>query len=120
MAAVRTMTGLTDRQIRYYEEMELVKPLRTRGKQRIFTMLEIERLKEVKRLMAEGLTVEAVKATLAEDWRRPALSYTPVEPRKTLPGVARGLTSLYPASNGAELVDMILQRRKQQAKNIQR
>lgn len=120
MAAVRTMTGLTDRQIRYYEEMGLVKPLRTRGNQRIFTMLEIECLKEVKRLLAEGLTVEAVKETLAEARYRPALSYTPVEPRRALPGVARGLTSLYPASNGALLVEMILHRRKQQVKNIQR
>lgn len=115
MAMVRNLTGLTDRQIRYYEEVGLISPLRSRGKQRIFTPAEVERLNIIKERIAQGLTIEVVKGEFAlKD--QPSLSYTPVEPARTLPGITRGLTSLYPVSNRAQLVQIIVQRRREQAK----
>jgi MerR family glutamine synthetase transcriptional repressor len=118
MAAVRSMTGLTDRQIRYYEENGLIKPLRTRGKQRIFTEREVAILKEVKEHFDQGWTMEAIKGAMMPE--EPAMiAYSPLEPAKTLPGMRRGLTSLYPVSDRAQLVDMILRRRREQAKQQQ-
>ena len=121
MAATRNMTNLTDRQIRYYEEVGLIKPFRTRGNQRIFSAQEIEQLKEIKKLLDDGMSIEMVKEHFLDVQRaeelRPALTYVPLEPKKSLPGQARGLTSLYPVSDRAQLVEMILERRKAQARN---
>jgi len=119
MASVRNLTGLTDRQIRYYEEMGLIKPFRTRGNQRIFTETEIDQLKEIKMLLDQGLSIDAVKGEFARK-DQPSLNYTPLEPARTLPGITRGITSLYPVSNRAQLVQMIVQRRRQQAKQLQK
>lgn len=116
MASVRNLTGLTDRQIRYYEDMGLIKPLRTRGNQRIFTHEEVQRLEEIKDWLKEGLTIEAVKGQLARK-DQPVLEYTPLEPARALPGMTRGLTSLYPVSNRAQLVEMIVQRRREQSRS---
>lgn len=118
MAAVRNLTGLTDRQIRYYEENGLVKPLRTHGKQRIFTEREVAILKEVKERLDQGWTIDAIKSVMTAE--EPAkITYSPLEPVKTLPGMRRGLTSLYPVSDRAQLVDLIVRRRREQAKQQQ-
>ena len=42
MNIVMQLTGLTARQIRYYEEQELVHPARTEGKQRMFSLDDID------------------------------------------------------------------------------
>ena len=42
MNIVMQLTGLTARQIRYYEEQELVQPARTEGKQRMFSLDDID------------------------------------------------------------------------------
>lgn len=61
MRVVKEETGLTSRQIRYYDEMELVFPERTRGNQRLFSSEDISRLKKIKSLLQEGYTIEAIK-----------------------------------------------------------
>lgn len=110
MSVVRKKTGLTDRQIRYYEEVGLINPRRTRGNQRIFSSQEIDRLFEIKSLLTEGLTIEGIKEQFAEKIELP-LDY-PYQPQeKVLPGMRKGLTSLYPVSNRAHLVEMIVQRK---------
>lgn len=116
MSAVCKMTGLTARRIRYYEEVGLIKPARTRGNQRIFTPEEIQRLREIKELLEKGLTIAGVKEQLAlKD--QSSFDYTPIEPAKTLPGMQRGITSLYPVSNRAQLLEMILKQRKEKKRN---
>ena len=108
MSAVRKQTGLTDRQIRYYEEVGLIDPRRTRGNQRIFSAKEIERLLEIKSLLTEGVTIGGIKEQFAEKIEL----HSPYQPeRKVLPGMPKGLTSLYPVSNRAHLVEMIVQRK---------
>lgn len=110
MSAVRKKTGLTNRQIRYYEEVGLINPLRTRGNQRIFSSKEIARLLEIKSLLIEGLTMEVIKKQFAQQTELP-LDYTYQPQEKVLPGMKKGLTSLYPVSNRAQLVEMIVRRK---------
>lgn len=61
------LTGLSARRIRYYEAEGLVEPTRSDGNQRLFTKADIEHLRRVKSLRAEGLSVPAIKAVLRID-----------------------------------------------------
>lgn len=58
------LTGLSARQIRYYEKEGLLAPSRTRGNRRLFSPADVERLRQVKALMVQGLNVEGVRAYL--------------------------------------------------------
>lgn len=121
MAIVRQRTGLSDRQIRYYEKMELINPIRTKGNQRIFTEKEINKLHEIKKLLKEGLSITGVKEYFAKKIESPSnLNISPSEITKSLPRSAHGLTSLYPVSNRAELVKLIIDRRKDKTKRSER
>ncbi|TQR10927.1 MerR family transcriptional regulator [Psychrobacillus soli] len=61
MNIVMQLTGLTARQIRYYEEHELVQPARTEGKQRMFSLDDIDILLEIKDMLATGVNIAGVK-----------------------------------------------------------
>ena len=106
---VREKTGLTSRQIRYYEAMGLIESLRTNGKHRRFTEEMIDRLLTIKELLKEKSSIEAVREALQQPGagqRVHPQSKTPVLPRYPQMG-RQGLTSLYPVSNRADLLAMI-------------
>ncbi|MCL6453756.1 MAG: MerR family transcriptional regulator [Alicyclobacillus sp.] len=67
---VQRLTGLSARQIRYYEQHELVHPARSEGNQRLFSFVDVERLLEVRTLLDEGLNMAGVKARLAKRQNR--------------------------------------------------
>jgi MerR family transcriptional regulator, glutamine synthetase repressor len=69
MRTVQKLTGLSARQIRYYEEHGLVQPARSQGNQRLFSFYDVERLLEVRRLLDRGLNMAGVKAQLVPDSR---------------------------------------------------
>ncbi len=48
---VMKLTDLTARQIRYYEQHELVIPARTSGNQRLYSFNDVQRLLEIKDLI---------------------------------------------------------------------
>lgn len=118
---VREKTGLTSRQIRYYEEMGLVESLRTDGKHRRFTEETVDRLLTIKELLKEKSSIEAVRAALQQPGANPPghlRRKTPPLPRYPQAG-RQGLTSLYPVSNRADLLAMIKlmeKRKKKKAK----
>jgi DNA-binding transcriptional MerR regulator len=60
ISVVRELTGLTERQIRYYDQRELVVPFRTNGGTRRYSMADVERLREIRDLMRDGFSVEDV------------------------------------------------------------
>ncbi|GLO66294.1 transcriptional regulator [Oceanobacillus kimchii] len=60
------LTELTARQIRYYEENELIAPERTKGNQRLFSFNDVDRLLEIKDLLDKGLNMAGIKLLLAE------------------------------------------------------
>ncbi len=53
-------TGLTARQIRYYEEVGLIKPERTESNYRIYSKQDIQRLKKIKELMKAGMNTHGI------------------------------------------------------------
>lgn len=61
IGTVMQLTDLTARQIRYYEEQELVHPKRTETNRRMFSLNDVDRLLEVKDYLAEGLNITAIK-----------------------------------------------------------
>ncbi len=68
MAEVRIRTGLTARQIRYYDQQGLVVPMRSRGGHRLYTDAQVVRLLAVKALLATGRSL----AQVADELDRPA------------------------------------------------
>lgn len=64
MGVVISLTELSARQIRYYEEHELVHPVRTEGKTRLFSFNDIDRLLEIKALLEKGLNIAGIKEVL--------------------------------------------------------
>jgi MerR family transcriptional regulator, glutamine synthetase repressor len=61
IGTVMQLTELTARQIRYYEEHELISPARTDGNRRLFSLNDIDRLLEIKDLIDQGINMAGVK-----------------------------------------------------------
>lgn len=68
MAVAERLTGLTRRQIRYYERQGLLSVYRTAGNQRLYTPQDIALLLRIEALLAHGFrTIEAVRRHLAAE-----------------------------------------------------
>ena len=61
---VISLTELTARQIRYYEENGLVNPARTDGNRRLFSFNDVDVLLEIKRLIEQGLNMAGIKEVM--------------------------------------------------------
>ncbi|MFC4597958.1 MerR family transcriptional regulator [Cohnella hongkongensis] len=61
---VMKLTDLTARQIRYYEQHELIQPARTDGNQRLFSFNDVERLMEIKALIEKGVNIAGIKQVM--------------------------------------------------------
>ncbi len=59
-----TLTDLSARQIRYYEQHELILPARTSGNQRLFSYNDVERLLEIKKLIDRGINMAGIKQVI--------------------------------------------------------
>jgi len=108
MGVAERMTGLTARQLRYWEQHGLVTPSRSKGRHRLYTEADLLRLKEIKRLVGEGLNMEQVKAHLARRRAQP----TPAGPKERfverIPTHPSGPgRSLYTGANRAEVQRLI-------------
>ncbi|MFB3168517.1 MerR family transcriptional regulator [Neobacillus sp. 179-C4.2 HS] len=64
IGTVMQLTELTARQIRYYEEHELISPARTDGNRRLFSLVDIDRLLEIKDLIDQGINMAGIKQLL--------------------------------------------------------
>ena len=67
MAEVRRKTGLSERQIRYYESLGLVSPGRSEGRQRLYTPADVERLRQIKEWMGAGVALRTIHEWLVRD-----------------------------------------------------
>ena len=112
MREAKEKTGLSSRQIRYYDQQDLIFPARSRGNQRLFSENDIKRLVKIKDLLAAGNSIETVRSKL----RAPEVDqdfeveagyddhfdyYSDVD-----------LDSLYPVSNRSELMKKLSQSSK--------
>lgn len=71
IGVARSLTGLTERQLRYWDKMGLVVPHRTQGNKRLYSPRDVALLKEVAGYLREGATVAQVRDILARrDLRR--------------------------------------------------
>ncbi|HER0699680.1 TPA: MerR family transcriptional regulator [Streptococcus pyogenes] len=66
IGTVMTLTDLSARQIRYYEDQGLIKPERTQGNRRMFSLNDMDRLLEIKDFLSEGLNIAAIKREYVE------------------------------------------------------
>ncbi|MDL4841189.1 MerR family transcriptional regulator [Aquibacillus rhizosphaerae] len=67
MSVVKDLTKLTGRQIRYYEEQGLIKPVRNDGNRRVYSINDIHLLREIKGLIDQGINIAGIKAMLKND-----------------------------------------------------
>ncbi|AYO32030.1 MAG: MerR family transcriptional regulator, glutamine synthetase repressor [Thermoanaerobacteraceae bacterium] len=100
---VEEKTGLTSRQIRYYENMGLISPIRTQGKQRRYTEKDVIRLSRIKYLKDNGFDLKSIreKIELLEK------STKDLDLMINSGAVQGRLTSLYPVSNRAVLMKLL-------------
>lgn len=61
IGTVMSLTGLTARQIRYYEDYQLITPKRSETNRRLYSMNDIDRLLEVMDMIDDGLTLKGIK-----------------------------------------------------------
>ena len=114
IGVAQELTGLTGRQIRYYESKGLIKPQRTSGNQRVYSQDDIERLKKIKQLLSEGIPLERIaehlkKPPVIVDVNKISLDHYPSLDRLR----TRQLTSLYPVTNPSELMRRLQKKDKQ-------
>ncbi|MBS7344659.1 MAG: MerR family transcriptional regulator [Caryophanon sp.] len=65
ISIVMQLTELTARQIRYYEEHQLVEPHRTEGNRRMFSLNDVDTLLEIKDLLEQGINMAGIKKVFA-------------------------------------------------------
>lgn len=61
ISIVMQLTELTARQIRYYEDHELVNPARTEGNRRMFSLIDVDVLLEIKDYLEQGINMAGIK-----------------------------------------------------------
>jgi DNA-binding transcriptional MerR regulator len=89
MAIVRSLTGLTDRMIRYYEQVGLLRPDRSPGGRRLFSAADVEMLLRIKAEMQRGLRTAEIRAKFAQHGERREV-IVPSTARHHLPHYAGG------------------------------
>lgn len=65
ISMVMQLTDLTARQIRYYEEHELIVPARSEGNRRMFSLDDIDALLEIRELLDQGINMAGIKKVFA-------------------------------------------------------
>lgn len=73
IAAAAELAEMHPQTLRQYDRIGLVSPQRTRGNTRRYSLHDIERLREVARLGAEGLSLEGIRRVLQLEDRVRAL-----------------------------------------------
>lgn len=81
MGIVQKLTGLSARQIRYYEENELIHPERTAGNRRVFSFNDVDRLLDIKSLLDEGVNLAGIRRVLSE---KPVMANRPAGTKKPM------------------------------------
>lgn len=61
IGAVMQLTDLSARQIRYYEDQDLIFPARTEGNRRLFSLNDIDRLLEIKDYLDQGINMAGIR-----------------------------------------------------------
>lgn len=107
IGVVRRLTGLSDRQIRYYDQTGLVIPERTEGNKRLYSVNEVRKLLEIKELLSRGNDIQQIKDYFTSvDMATEEKSYEP--DKKTYLLEKKKQQRLYTSSYFDELIDRLL------------
>lgn len=113
IGVVEQLTGLTSRQIRYYEQRELVKPARSGGGRRLFTLGDVRTLLEIKAALAGGASLAALRGRasgrplLPSDYPTSLMQPRDLEVVRNYFQETRGPTSVYPIDRREQLIETI-------------
>ncbi|CUS26091.1 transcriptional regulator GlnR [Paucilactobacillus oligofermentans DSM 15707 = LMG 22743] len=66
IGTVMKLTNLTARQIRYYESQDLIKPERSDGNRRLYSLNDIDRLLEIKDYIDDGLNMAGIRKVFTQ------------------------------------------------------
>lgn len=66
IGTVSELTGLSERQIRYYEERKLIFPERTKGRFRKYSLEDVEIIKTIHRMLTDGFSTNELKELLSK------------------------------------------------------
>ncbi|MDA8351820.1 MAG: MerR family transcriptional regulator [Firmicutes bacterium] len=88
MGTITKLTDLTPRQVRYYEQQDLIRPERTRGNQRLFSFHDVDRLLQIKSLMEKGVNIAGVKEILQDQDRSQDSKRAEQKPRPSKPDLS--------------------------------
>ena len=83
MGIVMQLTDLSARQIRYYEEHQLISPARTEGNRRMFSLNDIDRLLEIKDLIDQGINIAGIKQLFLVKEQQKTLQQPQPQPEKS-------------------------------------
>ena len=61
IGTVIKLTDLSARQIRYYEEQDLINPMRNEGNRRMYSLNDIDILLEIKDYLSDGINMAGIK-----------------------------------------------------------
>ncbi|MBM7544217.1 MerR family transcriptional regulator [Periweissella beninensis] len=67
IGTIRELTGLSDRQIRYYEAQGLILPKRTETNRRMYSLNDVDRLLEIKDYLEVGDSIANIKRIYARE-----------------------------------------------------
>ena len=104
MMEAKEKTGLSSRQIRYYDQQQLIFPARSSGNQRLFSESDIKRLLKIKSLLEAGNSIETIRTKLKGP-KNQLESENETEYTDDFDYYSDvDLDSLYPVSNRSELI----------------
>ncbi len=70
IGVVRELTGLSERQIRYYEERKLIYPERTPGGSRKYSFSDIELLMDIAEKIEDGVQTYEIRQEMIKDKKK--------------------------------------------------
>ncbi len=104
---VEKLTGLTARQIRYYESNGLISASRTEGNQRLYPHSMVDRLVRIKELIEAGHSLESIRRMFKQ-----GINPKPKRCEPNLPKT-EGLTSVYPVRNQGRMFELLWRRERE-------
>ncbi|MBZ2404636.1 MAG: MerR family transcriptional regulator [Liquorilactobacillus hordei] len=105
IGTVMKLTNLSARQIRYYEEQQLVMPKRSEGNRRMYSLNDIDRLLEIKDFLDEGINMAGIKHIYDEKERKLAEKQAKLEKPLTDTDVRRILRDEFISVSGLSKQD---------------
>ena len=70
IGVVRDLTGLSERQIRYYEERKLIFPERSPGGSRKYSFSDIELLMDIANKMEDGIQTHEIRKEMLREQKK--------------------------------------------------